>query len=232
MRRILQPESLSVVVVAQNHNPTILNPDFLYRNAIVPDDWKRAEDPICTPPLARVIFDNGIGIEAQFDKVIFTERDATKIPDRTPLGDVALKYVKTLPHVTYGAVGINPHGFVECDSDEEARLFLTATLIANGPWRKVGDEPAHAALRLIYTFGDCQCILSIEQARARSGKESSRKPVITFRANFHRTLAGESHNQQLDYLYELIRNWRKDYDLFHQIIGTTFLKEDELCGQA
>jgi hypothetical protein len=232
MRGILQPETLSIVVVAEKHNPTILNPDFLYRNQIVPEDWKQVQDPICTPPLARVVFESGVGIETQFDKVIFTERDATSIPEGTVLAEVALRYIGTLPHVSYRAVGINPHGFVECDSEEAVRLFLLGTLIGEGPWRKVGDKPPHAAVRLIYTFGDCQCTLSVEEARARPGEGGAQKPVVTFRANFHRALAADSHNRQLDRLLQVIRGWRNDYELFERIVGETFLREAEACQES
>lgn len=231
MEKTLQPQILTIVIVAHNHNPTILNPDFLYRNKIVPDDWKKAEDPICTGPLARVIFQNGIAIEAQFDKLLFREADTAAIPEKTPLGQIAVRYVDTLPHVTYGPVGINPHGYVECDSEEQMRLFLTSTLLSDGPWREVGDEPPHAGVRLVYKIGDCRCALSIEEARVRSGEGANEKPALLFKANFHREVTGPSQDQKLDYLRTVIRDWRRDYERFQQIVGENFLKELGPCLQ-
>jgi hypothetical protein len=37
---ILVPHWVNVVILAKFHNPSILNPDFLERNEIVPEGWK------------------------------------------------------------------------------------------------------------------------------------------------------------------------------------------------
>ena len=44
----------AVVVLAREHNPTILHPSFLGAQGIVPKDWQLAEPPMCTPPLSMV----------------------------------------------------------------------------------------------------------------------------------------------------------------------------------
>ena len=51
--------SVSVVVTAQFHNPSILNPDFLASREIVPADWKVAET-LTTPPVSVVKYENGV----------------------------------------------------------------------------------------------------------------------------------------------------------------------------
>jgi len=56
---------LAIVVAAQNHNPTILNPDFLKHSQIVPKEWVLREPPLCTEPLARVAYTNGVTLVAQ-----------------------------------------------------------------------------------------------------------------------------------------------------------------------
>lgn len=73
MRKKLVIQELAIVVVGKNHNLTILNPDFLKTNGIVPDEWQLAVSPVSVDPLAQVIFQNGLSIVAQFDKVIFSE---------------------------------------------------------------------------------------------------------------------------------------------------------------
>jgi hypothetical protein len=40
MDKTLALYELAVVLVARNHNPTILNPDFLKFNGMVPDNWE------------------------------------------------------------------------------------------------------------------------------------------------------------------------------------------------
>ena len=50
----------SGVVVGQAHNPTILNPDFLAAEGIVPKSWNwSVSETITTPPLAMVRYSNG-----------------------------------------------------------------------------------------------------------------------------------------------------------------------------
>ena len=51
--------SVSVVVTAEFHNPSILNRDFLVSNGIVPKDWEVVE-AITTPPVSIVRYSNGI----------------------------------------------------------------------------------------------------------------------------------------------------------------------------
>ena len=51
--------SVSVVVTAEFHNPSILNPDFLTSNEIVPPDWTVTE-AVTTPPVSMVRYDNAI----------------------------------------------------------------------------------------------------------------------------------------------------------------------------
>ena len=53
---------LTIVIVAENHNPTILNPDFLKFNDIVPKEWDMGQPPLCTPPISQVEYKNGIKI--------------------------------------------------------------------------------------------------------------------------------------------------------------------------
>jgi hypothetical protein len=48
-------QDLTLVVVARNHNPTILNPDFLKSTHIVPEHWELAAPPFCVEPVASAI---------------------------------------------------------------------------------------------------------------------------------------------------------------------------------
>jgi len=63
----------SVVIAAQNHNPTILNPDFLIRNEIVGADWKLAQAPVCVEPFAQVQYTNGVSVLSELQKIVFTQ---------------------------------------------------------------------------------------------------------------------------------------------------------------
>jgi hypothetical protein len=87
-------KQLAIVVVAKNHNPTILNPDFLIRNAIVPEDWETSDNPVCTDPVAQVAFTSGVTITAEFNKIVFAE----KANDRPP-ADASVAAIANCPGI-------------------------------------------------------------------------------------------------------------------------------------
>lgn len=62
------PISFSVVVIANDHNPTILNPDFLRTNNIIPSDYA-VKNTVTTPPFSTVEYENGITISVEIDKL-------------------------------------------------------------------------------------------------------------------------------------------------------------------
>jgi hypothetical protein len=52
---------------------SILNPDFLKYNQIVPMEWNLGMPPISTPSLSQVVFNNGFNIIAQGDRITFLQ---------------------------------------------------------------------------------------------------------------------------------------------------------------
>ena len=53
--------SLSVVILGEYHNPSIINPDFVVSNNIIPKSWKIVET-ITTPGLSVLRYANGIQV--------------------------------------------------------------------------------------------------------------------------------------------------------------------------
>lgn len=141
---------LAIVVVGRNHNPTILNPDFLRFNEIVPSDWELARPPLCTELIAQVVFGNRLSVVSQQDKIIFSEAfsvDGTG-PVETP--GVAQRYLNTVPHVDYQAVGVNPNGYVTFEDQAAVLAFAKDRFLAKGPWLGFGDGLHGAGIRFSY----------------------------------------------------------------------------------
>jgi len=132
-----QIKELTIVLVARSHNPSILNPDFLRYNHIVPENWNVKQKPICIEPMAQVVFENGIQITAELDKVIFLEltKDGKDI-DEVKIPEIALSYINVIPHVNYTAVGINPRGHLAFETADDAENFIMATFANIDPWKK------------------------------------------------------------------------------------------------
>ena len=53
---------LSVVLVADSNNPSILNPDFLHYNKIVDKGHGVLDSPISTPGFSQVAYENGVTV--------------------------------------------------------------------------------------------------------------------------------------------------------------------------
>lgn len=96
-----------VVVIAQTHNPSVLNPDFLKENGIVPRAWVVSET-ITTPPFSQTRFAEGITISVDSERLnVSEELMLDSFPKASQASKIASEYIRTLQHVKYVAVGFN-----------------------------------------------------------------------------------------------------------------------------
>ena len=97
----------SIVVLASQHNPSILHPSFLQSQGIVPNDWETLEPPICTPVFASVKYQNGIVFTVEQNKFQVIDNQTKDNFDKSLMPELVIRYCEHLPHVHYNAVGIN-----------------------------------------------------------------------------------------------------------------------------
>ncbi len=98
--------SVSVVVTAEFHNPSILNPDFLVSRGIVPADWSVAET-LTTPAVSVVKYTNGIAWTVDQSRLTVTENCGPAFRDHYESHDLVTTYLDRLPHVPYRGLGLN-----------------------------------------------------------------------------------------------------------------------------
>ena len=139
----------SVVVVANDHNPTILNPDFLERQRIVQEGWgwKVMGPAITTPPFATVSYDSGVTVSVESHRLQVIDSSAPGGPQSSKVVDIARRYVEVLPHVRYSAVGINFRSVVE---HADANAFLKAHFLKSGVWDSEAHPLQTMGLKLVY----------------------------------------------------------------------------------
>lgn len=219
MSKKFESRELSIVLAARNHNPTILNPDFLKYNDIVPSSWKVKEPPICIEPMAQVVYDNGVKITAELDKIIFLE----PIIDIENVGSIKIlemanKYIETLPHVQYNAIGINPKVHIIFDTVDNAKNFIFDTFIKSDVWKKFDDKLINAGVKLSYKFDQVTLNLSVDASMLKIS-DNEHIPVALFSANFHHTIAGETKKEQLENSSKIIGNWQSDIDILKDFLG-------------
>ena len=75
----------TVVVVAQDHNPSILHPSFLTANGVVPTDLELAGPSISTPAFARVLYRNGLSFQAEPDRINIVDGRPAQDQTTSPL---------------------------------------------------------------------------------------------------------------------------------------------------
>ena len=98
--------SVSVVVTAQFHNPSILNPDFLASREIVPADWKVAET-LTTPPVSIVKYENGVEWSVDQSRLTVAEQSGPEFGNSYRVHRLVIAYLRKLPHVPYRSLGLN-----------------------------------------------------------------------------------------------------------------------------
>lgn len=182
------PLEFSIVVVGEDCNPTILNPDFLKYQGIVPDEWgwKVKGVPIMTPPFSVVPYDSGVTVKVETNRFQVTDQEFAGEVSKTKATDIAHRYISVLPHVKYTSVGINFRILLEM---EEPDSFLVKRFLKVGPWN-VAENPLKAmSLKLVYLLDEeGRLNLSLDAGavvRQQKNYKEQKKGVLAG-ANYHR----------------------------------------------
>ncbi len=144
-------KEFAIVILAKSNNPTILNVDFLKINEICPKEFVAIEESIlCTPAISKIEFKNNISVLVDTDRIMFNNKNVKTLNNDFTLPDIAINYLRTLPHVKYAALGINFTGHFENLDSYNIREFLLRKFFNERAWGKV-DAP-NSSLTLNFTF--------------------------------------------------------------------------------
>lgn len=224
MEKKLNLQELTIVIVARNHNPTILNPDFLKYNGIVPDSWELSEGIVSSDLMSRVAYKNGISIIAQLDKLILTEALGDKTDQQIQGPTIVLKYVESLPKVDYRAAGINVRGHVKTDSQEEAQGFVSGSLITEGPWKTYQGQAPIVGVQFRYPREDGALTIRVDDSEF--AEDDNTTPCLLFASNFHHDIQGNP-DERVGRVKEVILSWKSCLDTFRSLVAEVFLKEED-----
>jgi len=198
--------NFSIVVVAEHHNPTILNADFLARNAIVPDEWgwKLSQDCFSTPPLAQVKYENGVSLLCEQSKLQVVDGGESVDPASSRVAAIAVRYLRSLPHVRYTGLGVNFKAMIPCEQPDRV---LMDRFLKEGPWSDPSQRLEDMGLRFVYAIDHGRLRLSLDAGEVRSEKKENGQTAVLAGANFHHDLAGDAPVDQVE---RIIRR-RTDY---------------------
>lgn len=199
-RRLFQ---FSGVVVGQAHNPTILNPDFLAAEGIVPKSWNwSVSETITTPPLSMVRYANGVTITVEPNKLQVTDPDVENGPGNSKVTDIASAYVRVLRHVRYTASGNNFQSLIQRDAPDE---YLKSRFLKDGPWN---DSLDAVGIRLVYPLDAGRLTLAIDTGAAKLPDKTDQQAVIIANANFNRNCGSHpAHEQVAEFLGKAMEDW-------------------------
>ena len=189
MKHAITLYETGIVIVGQNHNPSILNPDFLWRHKIVAAETKLADKspPFNTPMASQSTFENGLHIVSEPNRISFVETDIKN--GGLLCCDTAKKYLRVVPLVHYTAVGINFFGFFSTRDD----TFAPHDLLTDHNRLQYEDVCPSAEITLTYPLADKTVNLTIRNSKL-SSPGAEQKVVV--RGNFHHRIhadEGESY---------------------------------------
>lgn len=208
---------VSAVVLAQNHNPSILHPAFLVAQGIVPAEWELAAPSISMPPLATAIYNNGISFAVDESRLII--RDTRPLGDNTRFRvyELANSFVQRLPHVPYTAVGVNFQAFLSVENalDKSLRYFFRPDVFANGLL-----DPASYNFSIQHDVEDATRTITVSPA----GRDFGRTGLIVH-GNYHVAVGAENRLAEtraaLDRAPQYWQNFTRVLQVEHEIARTS-----------
>lgn len=223
MSQALTVQELAIVVAAKDLKPTIITPDFLKYSGTVPGDWEFSQKPIVNNNGAKFSFKNGVNIVAESNRVIFAEAIANKSTDTVIAPNIISKFTQALPNLDFQAIGINPRGFVAFGEEDAANKFITEKLLAPGTWQEEGEAAMRASLNLMYKLKRAPLALNITEAALNQKDKSI--PIVIFSGSFSYQVIGNTVEQKLGYVNQVIGNWFTDITAFSSLVNDKFLAD-------
>lgn len=217
----ITPQELVIVVAAQNQSPAVFNLEFLKYSGIIPGEWELARQPIYTPQVVQLTFQNSVTLTAQAGRILLSQTLGNQDFGTPEIVQVARRCIQSLPNMEYEGVGINPVGHVEFEQPEGANTYLSTTLLAPGPWQTLGQAPPHTRLSFTYTLERGPFNLTISTARMRQADETL-TPVVVFNGSFDYVLEG-NQAEKLQRLYQILDHTPVDLKTYQDLINQNFL---------
>ena len=217
---------LSIVVVAESHNPSILNHDFLVRQEIVPKDWKYVEY-INTKQIARLSYSNGLKIEVtperlqfRFDKTYKNVGHEFAIP--WEVSRTAVSYTKTLPHVQYKGIGLNSAISIRHENPVE---WIHRRLLGGQSW--ISEDPPILAYSVDCRIHQADYICRVKVGTAErsmsSGLETEDGKIVKEEAIGFQFNLDHGEPMSVDRIEAIIQSWsdkfRFELDVLRRMRG-------------
>lgn len=204
----LQLKSVSVVVTAEFHNPSILNPDFLVSRQIVPAGWTVSET-LTTPPFSVVKYDNGVEWSVDQSRLTVSEQAGPAFDSPCRVHSLATEYLTKLPHVPYRDLGLNCRVSMKV---LDAHSWLLKRFAP--PWLQGEHIVRKLSPKFVLDAGDAECHCSLVD-----GMQNSDGYVIADCNVHHQGL------QDMKSLCAAIARWPERQGWINQALDSLMVKD-------
>ena len=196
--------SISVVVTAEHHDPSILSPLFLESNRIVPGDWKVVKSETAT--LSSSVQYNQILLKMDASSLEIQEAVEGPFRENYVIHSIADAYISKVPHAPYRNLGLNCTVGIRVANPEQ---WMQQRFLSSGPWLK-GDPDLHTVQTTlaVQADDDLLCLFSFYPGEMKNNQteESERIVVVTVNIHHQGLLSADS-------IREAIRRWPKRQSL-------------------
>ena len=206
---------LSVVLLADNVDPSLINPDFLRHSGMVDRGLRTEQPPVSTPVFSQVAFEGGLTVTALDDRFVFVQRGEALRGDPESLG-IARRFLEKIPYPRYKAVGINPTGVRPLRPGSAG--VVAGALIKRSEGLAFRDVSPVISLKAAYFYESRQITLDVHEARRRDA-EGSELPGVVFAVNIHRDITETDQAQRIARLMSILSAWEDDLSDFHDLVA-------------
>lgn len=201
---------ISCVILANSHNPTIINHDWLIKHDFIPSDLVLEVEPIITPPYTRLQYQNGFLITLEQNKLVVSlfkniEAECKILPA------FIKKYMELLSHIPYIALG-NNFKYITDDTDPfkwiESKLRLDQI-------PKTSGRLTASNFSLTYDL-DNNRKKNINFLPLEQNLDNKKVTFLQTNANYHTDLSPETVTNETSLI---VTNFDKDLEDFRKLVG-------------
>ena len=204
--------ALSIVLVADKFDPSMINPDFLRHSGIVDPNLQIKQPAVSTPVFSEVIFEGGLSVVAQPDRFNVVQHRETLTEDiATP--DIAKRFLEKVPYPSYKAIGINPTYFKRLNDASEG---VATALIKGGKWMAFGGVSPAYLLKAVYSYEGKQIAMDVQDVKMRESG-SSESSGLLFAGNIHRDILETDQVRRIARLMLILSEWEGDLHDFKNL---------------
>ncbi len=208
----------TVVIVAQSHNPSIINPDFLKDNGIVDRDWKLVPVPIITTPVVAQISYKDAAWHVMPDKCIISGKIGINDMNNDDIYKCAERYIEVLRHVPYKAIGLNWQVTRKFHSD--ANRWLHSKFLKAGVWDD--DVVLVEFVVRLRLENHAICSLTVKAPIPQEPIHIGMSQVI-IDCNFHFDIQDEE--QKVEKMKGVLKNWLNYKTIMNEYLEQYFKEE-------